>query len=134
MKLTDEEAKQVDESTNVIDEGIHEMVLIEVKEGEGPKGRYIRWVFAIPEDAERWRNMRASTVISRASEGWQNRIKRMFKAFGVPSDTDTDDILGQRVRVKLGTNLYEGELQNNVKGVYPLEGGNSANEPGESLF
>lgn len=124
---------EAEESSGIMDEGIYEMILTKVETASGDKGTYWKWTFKVPEDAPKYPkwNQWLNTSLSEAS-AW--RLKEVFKAFGVTPDTDTDDLIGQRVRVEVGTTIIQkgprtGEAGNQVKKVLPLSGdGNSAAE------
>jgi hypothetical protein len=136
-QLSSEEQAIVRDATNVMTEGIYEMILTKVTEGANDKGAYWLWEFTMPEDAEKYKGWKVSLFTSRLPEKafW---FKKAFKAFGVDETTNTDDLIGQRVRVNVGVYTqtkagYEGEVANNVKYILPLEGG-SGNGVGDSLF
>ena len=115
-------------------EGTYEMILNEVKVGKGEKGPYWTWEFVVPADAPKYAKQRQwlNTSLSEAS-AW--RLKEVFAAFGATPDTDTDDLLGQRVRVQVGVSKIQkgprtGDDKNEVRSVKTLDGG--ANSDGDS--
>lgn len=135
-KLDDNAAKTVAdaESTGgLMEEGIYEMVLTEVtaegKDGQplvGPSGPYWNWTFTIPEDAPRYAKWN-QWMITSLSEKAAWKLKEVFAAFGVTPDTDTDDLIGKRVRVEVGTRTIQkgeraGEVANQVRSIMPLDG------------
>lgn len=127
-RLDDSAASRVAEaetSSGVMDEGIYEMILIEVEAKEGPNGPYWNWTFAVPEDAERYPKWRQWLVTS-LSEKSAWRLKETFAAFGVDPDTDTDELIGQRVRAQIGQHTIQkgaraGEVGNNIKKLLPVD-------------
>lgn len=141
-RLDETAASRVEEaesSSGVMDEGIYEMTLISVEVKPGAEnGPYWKWTFKVPEDATKyakWQQWLNTSLSERSA--W--KLKEVFEAFGVTPDTDTDDLIGQRVRVEVGQNTIQkgpraGEVGNNVKKVLPLDGGNSAGNSGGSLF
>lgn len=134
---------EVESSTGIMDEGVYEMTLIEVQARPGEKGPYWSWTFKMPEDAPRYGKWQQwlNTSLSEAS-AW--KLKEVFDAFGVPTDTDTDELIGRKVRIKVvqttaKTGKRAGELVNQVAEVLPLEnpggeGGSSAKTGGKNLF
>lgn len=135
-KLDGNVAEQVDKAesgTQLIEEGLYEMVLIEVaatgKDGQplvGKAGPYWSWTFAFPEDAERYAKRRAWRITSLSPDSaWV--MKQMFDAFGVPADTDTDELIGKRAMVEIGHRTVTqgdnaGDIKETVKKVLPLDG------------
>lgn len=135
-KLDESVASTVDQAesgTQLIEEGLYEMVLIEVaatgKDGQplvGKAGPYWSWTFAFPEDAERYAKRRAWRITSLSPDSaWV--MKQMFDAFGVPADTDTDELIGKRASVEIGHRTVTqgdnaGDVKETVKKVLPLDG------------
>jgi len=127
-KLSADVAAEVEKAEGqafeVIDEGIYRAVLegeVEVK--EGANGIYWRWVFKLTDEGFTSRKMFLNTSLSEAAR-W--RLNEVFKAFGVPADTDTDELIGKPVRlyviqriIKEGTR--KGDLSNDIKQVLPAE-------------
>lgn len=113
-----------------MEDGIYTMRLAEVSAATGDKGPYWIWKFQVPEDTEeehakrykKW-NQWLNTSLSEAS-AW--RLKDVFAAFGVSTDTDTDELIGARVRVQIGSGVIgkgkrAGEPKNEVEKVLPLD-------------
>lgn len=133
-KLNAEVVQSVEEaesSGGLMEDGVYVMALIEVndsKEGEplmGPKGPYWNWTFKVPEDAERYKGWQQWLTTS-LSEAAAFKLKEVFEAFGVSPDTDTDTLIGELVRIEVGTRVIQsgprmGDSVNHVKGVYPLD-------------
>lgn len=135
-KLNDQQATAVDEAEStggVMEEGIYEMFLVSVKDQEngkpltGENGPYWKWEFQVPEDAERYKNWHQwmNTSLSEAA-AW--KLKETFAAFGASTATDTEDLIGMRVRVEVGVRTIQkgartGEPANQIRKLYPLEEG-----------
>lgn len=134
-KLDDETAQAVAEaesSGGIMEEGIQESVLLEVTVHDGKEHPYWKWTFQNPaENADgtphpykNWKHWHITSLSPAASF----KLNEAFEAFGVPSDTDTDELIGQRVRIVVGTRTVqagkrEGELANTVENLLPLEVG-----------
>ncbi len=141
-KLESKVAEQVNSAESgsaLIEEGTYEMVLIAVestgKDGKplvGAAGPYWKWTLAFPEDAERYAKRRqwVNTSLS-ADSAW--KMKEHFDAFGVSADTDTDDLIGKKCLVQIGSRVItqgnmSGETVNTVKKLLPLDGVSPAGE------
>jgi hypothetical protein len=96
-----------------------------VTDRTGPAGPYWTWEFETvgvkdePKDKRFWDN----TSLSEKAIG---RVGKMFEAFGMPADSDTDDAIGKlvAVEVKIGTvqsGDKAGEQRNEVVEVHPAE-------------
>lgn len=72
---------------------------------EGPKGPYWSWDFEIVEPG-RYEGRRLWNNTSLAKEALFS-FQQTFKAFGVPVDTDTDDLLGQVVKGIVSTRTIQ---------------------------
>ena len=128
-----EQVNQAESGSALIEEGMYEMVLISVeatgKDGKplvGSAGPYWKWALAFPEDAERYAKRRqwVNTSLS-ADSAW--KMKEHFDAFGVSADTDTDDLVGKRCLVHIGSRIITsgdkaGDTVNTVKKLAPLDG------------
>ena len=70
-------------SSNLMEEGIYETVLIEVKgDGNGPAGPYWTWVFKNPDDSPRYKGWQHWVITSLSPDAaW--KMKETFEAFGV---------------------------------------------------
>jgi hypothetical protein len=69
-----------------------------------------------------------NTSLSDAAD-W--KMKEMFEAFGVPADTDTDELLGKEIWLAVSQRVIEkgarmGETGNNVERAMPVGGGEDA--------
>lgn len=135
-KLNKTMAKKVDSEKSVFDplpEGVYHCRLRDVDASrEGPAGPYWSWEYEVvaPEeyiDRRLWNN-------TTLAEGARFGLKQTFDAFGVPTDTDTDELLGKIVRLSVSTRTIQkgaraGELGNNVEKVMPPEEGFEAPSP-----
>ncbi len=138
-KLGDEQTKAVNEAEStgggLIEDGVYEMVLMNVEEKPGSEYPYWNWTFVFPEDAPRYKKWRAweKTSLSPAS-AW--RLKAAFEAFGVTPDTDTDELVGRRCLVQIGSETAQagakkGDLVNVVKALLPLDNAASTTDSGK---
>lgn len=108
---------------------------------EGPAGPYWSWEYEILDgefmDRRLWNN---TTLAENAQFG----LKQTFDAFGVPTDTDTDELLGKVVRLSVSQRTIQkgprtGELSNNVDRVMPPDPdfevpGSSGQPKAEDIF
>lgn len=125
-RLNEERAQQVDASAGgreALEDGIYEVALIDVEAREGRVAPYWCWILEIPKDQnDAGRRFWHNTSLS-PNAMW--KVDEAFKAFGVPSRTDTDDLIGQRVRASITKQIIrsgkrEGEWGNTVEALYPL--------------
>lgn len=142
-QLDANEAKQVDEAESgqtLIEDGIYEMVLTACtdKDKDGNilstenAGPYWSWEYTFPEDAERYKKRKVWDKTWRSEESkW--KMNQVFSAFGVPSTTNTDDLVAKGARVLVEINTYviqkgpkAGEARNGVKTILPLAGAKPA--------
>lgn len=91
----------------------------------GDKGPYWTWEFTIPE-GQPYAGRRFWSITS-LSEAARPMLKRMFDAFNVPADTDTDDLIGRMANVKVKTVIQTkgaatGEPKNEVARVTAYDG------------
>lgn len=128
-----EQVNQAESGSSLIEEGLYQMVLVEVsatnKQGEplqGKAGPYWSWTLAFAEDAPRYAKRRLWAITSLSADAaW--KMKEHFDAFGVPADTDTDDLIGRTCLVEVGTRTITqgekaGEVTNTVKKLLPVDG------------
>lgn len=132
-KLDDGTAEAVrnDDGTNLMQEGVYEMILTAVsatnKDGEpltGANGPAWSWEFTVPDDAAKYAKRKIWAYTAHA-QAWL--LKKYFDAFGVSPDTDTDDLIGRRVLVEVTTYTVKsgdnvGDIRNGVKSLLPLDG------------
>lgn len=69
--------------------------LVDVKVKEGPKGEYWSWEFDVVAPSES-ANRKVWTNTSLA-ENAEWKLNEMFAAFGEDPDTDTDELIGEKV-------------------------------------
>lgn len=109
----------------LVPEGVYEVLLKEdVSVQDGPKGPYWQWIFAIPSDAAEYAN-RQFWVNTSLGENALWKLNEVFTAFGVPTSTNTEDLVGRRVQLTVVQKIAEkgkkaGELVNEVRQVLPL--------------
>lgn len=127
-KLTKQRAKKVEAaeggSFDVLDDGMYVGRLREVTVGEGNAGPYWQWVYEIPEGFEH--AGRRFWNITSLSEKADWKMKETFDAFGVPADTDTDELCGQLVLLSVSQVTQQkgknaGKLTNQVDEVLPYD-------------
>lgn len=135
-KLNKKTAKDVDKAEqsagyDAMPEGIYLMRLREVTVSDqpGPSGaHYWTWVYEIDDDDEDYPGRRVwnTTSLSEKALGMPGGLKETFAAFGVPTDTDTDDLCGEYVNVHLTQEIQtkgrnEGKMQNVVASLMPAD-------------
>lgn len=129
-KLNEKQKTQAEEGASdipLLDPGVYGASLQKVEEKEGPKGPYWEWEFLVETDSE-------GNELEQTARIWENtslsekaiwRVQKMFDAFGVDSDTDTEDILGYYVALRVGQEVAAegqraGELQNCFLSASPI--------------
>lgn len=127
-KLNKENAKKADNASSAfepVDPGAYHMKLVAVDASKsGPKGPYWSWEFDIVEPGEaqgrkQWNN-------TSLSDEAMFSFKQTFEAFGVPTDTDTDDLIGNVVKGIVSIRTIEqgprkGELANQIDRLAPAD-------------
>lgn len=113
-KLNQETARKVSEAEDgfkPVPDGVYVVELredVDVREGE--KGPYWSWCFEIPKEHEdkeldyAGRRFWHNTSLSDAA---YFKLKETFAAFGVPTDTDTEDLVKRRVKVVIRTEIQQ---------------------------
>lgn len=88
--------------------GLYTVALREVQPKKGAAGPYWNWVFEIPEGFENAkRRFFYTTSLGETSRPF---LKKVFDAFGVPADTDTDKLCGQWATVSVDiSTIKDGE-------------------------
>lgn len=137
-KLQDDVASKVDQAEDgflPVEEGIYILSLkadVDVKDGDA--GPYWRWTFEVPEthpDADgveqpqEKAGRRFWTNTSLSAQAFF-KLKETFAAFGVPTNTDTEDLVGRRVKAHIIIKTIQGgqrkgELGNEISKLYPLD-------------
>jgi len=128
-KLNDEVAAKVEAAEDgfaPLDPGVYVFQLkedVEIK--EGPKGQYWKWTFEIPEgQPNAGRRVWTNTSLSEAAFF---KLKEIFSAFGVPTSTDTAELVGEKIRVMVIQTTAQqgsrkGQIVNEFGKALPLEG------------
>ena len=120
-KLNSDVAERVNSAEDgfkPVDEGVYTLQLAEdVSVHEGGKGPYWKWTFVIPEGMQHaGRKFFTNTSLSEAAFF---KLKETFGAFGVATDTDTEDLVGQKVKALIT--------------IKTIQGGARAGEPGNEI-
>ena len=98
---------------------------VEVKEGKAAP--YWSWAFTVTDEECTGRKLWVNTSLSEKAL-W--KLKEVFDAFGYTADSDTDEMVGEEVRLVVSQRIIEGgaragQTGNNVDMVLPLETGTS---------
>lgn len=132
-------AKQVAELEDgfaIMEDDTYELELVSViseKQGKplaGAAGPYWTWEFIIPKDAERYVG-RKFWVNTSLSERAFFKMKEHFEAFGAPTDTNTDELIGRRCLGVVGSYVQQegkgaGDTKNQIEKLLPAEGTQTA--------
>lgn len=147
-KLNKSQAKSVDEaesSFELLDDGVYHARLrdVEVSENPGPSGKhYWKWEFEVIEEPYTNRRLWTNTSLAESAEF---KLNEVFAAFGASTDTDTDELCGQVVRLVVSQKTIQqgsrkGELSNQIDRVSAADESFEAPEAvaattgGEDLF
>lgn len=131
-KLNTETARKVDEAEDgfkPVPDGVYIVELredVDVREGE--KGVYWSWNFEIPTEHDgkeldyAGRRFWHNTSLSDAA---YFKLKETFAAFGVPTTTDTEDLVKRRIKVVIRTEIQQrgknkGKEQSVIDQLLPL--------------
>lgn len=131
-KLDDKTASAVDQAEDgfkPVPEGVYVLQLmadVDVKEGD--KGTYWRWTFEIPEkheDKELEHAGRRFWTNTSLSDAAYFKLKETFGAFGVPTNTDTEELVGRKVKALITQKVIQGgqrkgEIGNEISKLLPL--------------
>lgn len=133
-KLNKQTAKKVEDAKEwgnfaAVPEGRYTLLLKDVEVKEGREFPYWAWTFEIvsPEEfqsQQQWLN----TSLSPKALG---RLKQVFSAFGVPGDTDTDELCGKTVDAYIVQRVIQegnrqGEMGNDITNVFSSDTANEA--------
>jgi hypothetical protein len=131
-KLNTATAKAVDSAEDgfkPVPDGVYIVQLMEdVDVKEGAKGPYWRWTFEVPKEHEgveqEFAGRRFWTNTSLSEQAYF-MLKKTFEAFGVPVDTDTEDLVGRRVKAMvtiktINGGARQGQLGNEIGNLLPL--------------
>lgn len=123
-------AKQTEEaesgSFEPMPDGVYHARLRDVDtDRSGQAGPYWSWEYEVVEEGFLNRRQWNNTSLSEKAL-W--KLKETFEAFGVPADTDTDDLLGKVVKLTISTRTIQqgarkGESANQVDRVSPADEG-----------
>lgn len=125
-----EKVENAEDGFKPIEEGVYILQLTEdVEVKTGAKGPYWRWVFEIPEkheDQELAHAGRKFFLNTSLSEAAFFKLKELFGAFGVPTDSETEDLVGRRIKGHITVRTIQagdrkGELTNDVSKTFPLD-------------
>ena len=115
-QLNESLASGIDEephSVGVLEPGVYEAVLMEVEAKPGKVAPLWSWRYEIaPGEVGEGRTMYNNTSLSKEAK-W--KMKETFDAFGVPANTNTDRLIGQRVKLLVAKVIAE---QGKRKGMF----------------
>lgn len=127
-KLNAERAKQVERaegggSFEAFEEGEYTLKLVDVEAGE-TRNNDPKWVFKWKVDDEGEAKGRQLWEHCALTEKALWKLKQIFDAFGVSTDTDTDDLVGKTVRAYVGQEVQQqgknqGKMTNRIDQYYP---------------
>lgn len=106
------------DAPELLDPGWYLGRLLEVEQREGRQADYWSWKY---EEVHSHKWLWDNTSLSEKAIG---RLGKVFEAYGVPSDTDTDELIGTLVNLEVGTYTIasgqrQGQLANNIRSVQP---------------
>lgn len=131
-KLDDKKAAAVDQAEDgfkPVPEGVYVLQLMEdVDVKEGAKGTYWRWTFEVPkehEGEELEHGGRRFWTNTSLSDSAYFKLKETFGAFGVPTNTDTAELVGRKVKALVVQKVIDGgqrkgEIGNEISKLFPL--------------
>ena len=114
-----------------IPEGVYTVRLREVEARESRQGSpYWAWVVEVDGGDHDGRRLWINTSL-KDSAHW--KLKEVFDAFGFTTDSDTDEIVGERMKVAVTQRTIEGgaragQLGNNVERCMPLGASDKADD------
>lgn len=129
---TAEKVANAEDGFKPVDPGVYVAYLAEdVTEKQGQKGFYWRWVFVIDEvdnegNPQQFAGRKLFTNTSLSDAAWF-KLKEMFAAFGVSTETEANELVGQKIRLQVKTVVIQqgnrkGEVGNEVGKALPLAG------------
>jgi len=125
-KLNQKVAKAVEKAEggkfDPLEPGVYHVRLRDVTAKEGAKGIYWAWEFDVVEPDAKGR-LWTNTSLSEAAHF---KLKETFEAFGVETDTDTDELLGKVCRAQVTITTIQagnrkGEQTNSVTKLLPAD-------------
>lgn len=126
------EAESTGGSRDVVPEGIYlcNLKSVESKTGKESGKPYWLWTFVLDEEDERSEDYEGKHFFlnTSLSENALWKMQEVFNAFGETPDTDTDTLVGEKVRLvvtqrPIGAGARAGEMSNQVENVLPAEPG-----------
>lgn len=95
-----------DDEFEALPAGVYVASLLEVDATkEGPKGPYWSWQFKVEDEEYEGRRLFNNTSLSEKADF---KMKETFDAFGVPSSTDTDELIGHVVKLAVSQQTIQG--------------------------
>lgn len=128
-------AEQESQSFEPIPDGIYTAKLLSVEARESRAGNPMwTWELEIDEGDHKGRRQWVNTSLS---ENAQWKMKEVFDAFGYTTDSDTDEMVGDRIKIAVSTRVIEsgsraGQKGNNVDRCLPL--GDSDDDDDDDAF
>ncbi len=113
------------ETIGILDPGVYDVQLMEVEARPGKVAPVWSWKFEIPAGQRgAGRQFYHNTSLS---ENARFKIKEAFDAFGVSAGTNTDTLIGRRVRALVVKTIAQqgkrqGQFVNQIQELYPLGG------------
>lgn len=132
-------AQQEGSDFEALPEGTYvgQLVSVKVSDKPGPSGaHYWTWEFDVVEPEEhKNRKLFVNTSLSDEAE-W--KMKEMFDAFGYSTDSDTDEMVGEQIKLAVSQRVIEqgsrkGQIGNNVDRCMPM-GEGEGGEEGDDVF
>lgn len=132
-KLNDDVAAKVEQAEDgfaPVPEGVYILQLMEdVTVHEGDKAPYWRWQFEVPKEhdgVELERAGRRFWTNTSTSDAAYFKLKETFGAFGVPTNTDTEELVGRRVKAEIIIKTIQGgqrkgDLGNEIAKLHPID-------------
>lgn len=129
-KLNKQMAKAVSEAEGgfaVVDDGVYvgKLLKVTVSDQPGASGSHYWKTEFVLEDNEKFNGSHQFSNLSLSEKAlW--KMNEFFGAFGVPADTDTEELYGKKIRLKISTGTIQsgqraGEKGNQVDKFLPLE-------------
>lgn len=134
-------AEQESSSFDVLPEGPYVAKLRDVKtDGQGKAGPYWTWEFEITDGDHKGRRLWVNTSLA---ENALWKMKEVFDAMGYTTDSDTDEMIGEKVKLHVTQRVIDGgarkgEMGNNVERVATYDpdadGGEGGDGDEEDVF
>jgi hypothetical protein len=110
------ETAKAEGSFEPLDDGVYHVRLAGVEVKEGKNGPYWAWEFEVVQEPYVNRKLWTNTSLSEAA-AW--KVKEAFDAFGVGTDTDTDELVGQVCKAAVSSRVQQegagkGQTRNQV--------------------